>query len=96
MHIPVHSPWLPGYIDVTQSILIILTVAGLFPDRPQRSMQQNREHRNKVMHYDKAAKNIQQETVASINGVGKIGQPHAKSKIGPRSYTIYKSQIEMD
>ena len=32
MHIPVHSPWLPGYIDVTQTILIMLTMAGLFPD----------------------------------------------------------------
>ena len=29
MHIPVHSPWLPGYIDVTQTVLIILTLAGL-------------------------------------------------------------------
>ena len=34
MHIPVHSPWLPGYIDVAQTILIILTIAVLFPDRP--------------------------------------------------------------
>ena len=34
MHIPVHSPWLPGYIDVMQTILIILIMAGLFPDRP--------------------------------------------------------------
>ena len=34
MCIPVHSPWLPGYADVTQTILIILTMAGLFPDRP--------------------------------------------------------------
>ena len=33
MHIPVHSPWLPIYIDVTQTTLIILTMAGLFPDR---------------------------------------------------------------
>ena len=33
MCIPVHSPWLPGYIDVTQTVLIILTMAGLFPDR---------------------------------------------------------------
>ena len=32
--IPVHSPWLPGYTDVTCTILVILTVAGLFPDRP--------------------------------------------------------------
>ena len=32
--IPVHSPWLPGYIDFTRTILIILTMAGLFPDRP--------------------------------------------------------------
>ena len=27
---PVHSSWLPGYIDVTQTILIILTMAGFF------------------------------------------------------------------
>ena len=32
--IPVHSPWLPGYIDVMQTILVILIMAGLFPDRP--------------------------------------------------------------
>ena len=31
---PVHSPWLPGYIDVVQTILVILTMAGLFLDRP--------------------------------------------------------------
>ena len=29
MHFPVHPPWLQGYINVTQTILI-LTVAGLF------------------------------------------------------------------
>ena len=34
MHIPVHSPRLPGYIDVKQTLLLILTTAGLFPDRP--------------------------------------------------------------
>ena len=34
MCIPVHSPWLPGYINVAQTILIILTMARLFPDRP--------------------------------------------------------------
>ena len=27
MHIPVHSPWLPGYINVTQTILVILVMA---------------------------------------------------------------------
>ena len=26
--------WLPGYIEATQTFLIILAVAGLFPDRP--------------------------------------------------------------
>ena len=31
MHIPVHSPWLPGYINVMQTVLIMLTMAGLFP-----------------------------------------------------------------
>ena len=34
MHIPVHSPWLPGYIDVVQTVLVILTIAVLFPGRP--------------------------------------------------------------
>ena len=34
MCIPVHSPWLPGYIEVAQTILVILTMAGLFPDTP--------------------------------------------------------------
>ena len=34
IHIPVHSPWLPDYIDVVQTILVILTIAGLFLDRP--------------------------------------------------------------
>ena len=32
MHIPVHSPWLLRYMGVTQTILIILTMAGLFLD----------------------------------------------------------------
>ena len=34
MRIPVHSPWLPGYIDVVQTVLIMLTIVGLFPDKP--------------------------------------------------------------
>ena len=33
MHIPVHSPWPPGYTDVMQSVLVILTMVGLFLDR---------------------------------------------------------------
>ena len=33
MCISVHSPWLPGYTDVTQTILVILTIAGVFLDR---------------------------------------------------------------
>ena len=39
MHIPVHSPWLPGSIDVTQTVLIILTTARLFPDTQYQSTQ---------------------------------------------------------
>ena len=35
--IPVHSPWLPGYIDVVQTVLAILTMAGLFLDRTRIS-----------------------------------------------------------
>ena len=34
MHIPVHSPWLPDYIEVALTILVILTMVGLFLDRP--------------------------------------------------------------
>ena len=33
MHSPGHCPWLSGYINVIQTILIILTMAGLFQDR---------------------------------------------------------------
>ena len=33
MRRPVHALWLPGYIDVTQTILVILTMAGHFSDR---------------------------------------------------------------
>ena len=31
------SPWLPGYTDVAQAVLVIFTMAGLFPDRPRMS-----------------------------------------------------------
>ena len=34
MGIPVHSFWLPGYTDVVQTLLLILTMAGLFLYRP--------------------------------------------------------------
>ena len=33
-HILIHSPRLPGYISVVQTILVILTMVGLFPDIP--------------------------------------------------------------
>ena len=40
--------------------------------------------------YDKGAKNTQWgKTVSSINGVGKIGQPHEKNETGPLSYTLH-------
>ena len=32
--IPAHSPWLWGYIDIEQTILVILAMAELFPERP--------------------------------------------------------------
>ena len=37
MHIPVHPPWLPGYIGALQTVLIMLTMVGLFPKRPHIS-----------------------------------------------------------
>ena len=33
MCIPVHSSWLPGYMDVKQTLFITLTIAGVFLDR---------------------------------------------------------------
>ena len=35
-HIPVHSPWRPGDISVMQTIIV--TMAGLVPDRPHMSL----------------------------------------------------------
>ena len=43
--IPVHSPWLPGYINVVQTLLIILTMTGLFLDRPHKSDNDFSAHR---------------------------------------------------
>ena len=37
MPIPIHSPWLPGYINVTQAILVILTMAEVFLGKPHRT-----------------------------------------------------------
>ena len=37
MRIPVYFPWLWGYIRVMKTVLITLTMAGIFPDRPHRS-----------------------------------------------------------
>ena len=34
MCIPGHSPWLPGYMSVTGTILVILTMAVLLSNRP--------------------------------------------------------------
>ena len=56
MCIPVHSPWLPGYINVAQTILVILTVAGLFPDRPCMKefwniRKKNRKSKSKTKHH---------------------------------------------
>ena len=40
MHIPVHSPWLPGYINVARTVLVILTMAGLFSRQTSGTMCQ--------------------------------------------------------
>ena len=34
MCFPIHYPWLPGYTDVLQTVLITLTMVGFLPDRP--------------------------------------------------------------
>ena len=33
MHNPVHFPWLPAYTDDAQTVIVIFTMAGLFPGR---------------------------------------------------------------
>ena len=38
MRIPVPSAWLPGDVGVVQTVLCILTMAGLLPDRPRISI----------------------------------------------------------
>ena len=44
MCIPVHSPWLPGYINVSKTVRLIVTMAGLFPDRPCTYTQRKSVH----------------------------------------------------
>ena len=44
MRIPVHSPWLPGYMDVMQTVLVILIMGGRFPDRPQYTSKKKDEY----------------------------------------------------
>ena len=39
MCISVHCPWLPGHINVTQTVLVILTMAGLLLDRPHTLLE---------------------------------------------------------
>ena len=39
LHISLHAPWLPGHINVMQTVLIMLTMAGLFPGRPHNTPQ---------------------------------------------------------
>ena len=34
LHIPAHSPWLPGHIDAAQTVPVILAMAARSPDRP--------------------------------------------------------------
>ena len=33
VNIPSYCPWLPGYMDMAQTVFVILTMAGLFLDR---------------------------------------------------------------
>ena len=42
--VPVHCPWLPVYIDITQTIFIIVTVVGLFLDRTPMCPQRESGH----------------------------------------------------
>ena len=37
MRVPVLSPWLPGDMHVVQTVLVVLTMAGLLLDRFRRS-----------------------------------------------------------
>ena len=65
-------------------------------------MKQNKEPRNKLtpIWSSNTQKRRQEYTVKIIyliNGVGKIGQIHAKKKeTRPTSYTIYKTKLKMN
>ena len=50
MQIPVHSPWLPGYTGIMQTILVLLTMAGLFLDRPHIYIFPLMINRLKIIH----------------------------------------------
>ena len=43
MHIPVHSPHLPGYIYITKTILVILIMAGLLSRQTYYTMENIQE-----------------------------------------------------
>ena len=54
MCISVHSPWLPGYINVPQTILVILTMAGLLVYRPH--IYELTSKKNYIYHFLSLAK----------------------------------------
>ena len=54
----VHSPWLPGYINVAQTILVILIMAELFLDRP---------HISKILKLQKALKRMGIKEIHTIS-----------------------------
>ena len=57
MHIPVHAPWLPSYINVAQTVLIILTMVGLFPDKSYMCFLKKHCQRKNMMAYKDYIKN---------------------------------------
>ena len=53
MLILVHSLWLPGYITVSQTALILLTMTWFFPDRPRIYINQREDKivYNQILNY---------------------------------------------
>ena len=55
----------PGYIDVRQTVLVLLTMAGLFPDRPHMTLELMPADDEGVDHTNPWGKRSQAEVAAN-------------------------------
>ena len=82
MYIPAHAPWLPGHIDVAQTVLIIWTTAGLFPDRPCTTIIWGFSRRTPISkeYSRRVTRHCTQEQLDPIQSPDSLFQPFAEHK----------------